>query len=113
MAVTSSAPSFIDLGDGLIFMPGIFLDWYGPAAKTSFTASLAALDKPVLLAAGKDDASVPADRLQRLAQAGGSKKIVTRVYPGAGHDLSTARDKVIADTAAWLARHRRRPAATA
>ena len=31
--------AFVDLGDGLIFTPTSFLDWYGPTAKTSLTAN--------------------------------------------------------------------------
>jgi alpha-beta hydrolase superfamily lysophospholipase len=93
---------FVDLGGGLIFMPPAFLDWYGPAAKTSLTASIVALDKPILLAAGGADPSVPQGRLQQLAGLLVGKKAVTKSYPGAGHDFGNARSKLIADTAEWL-----------
>jgi alpha-beta hydrolase superfamily lysophospholipase len=103
-AISDGGPSsLIDLGDGLIFTPAAFLDWYGPEAKTSLTARIGALDKPLLLAAGSDDPAVPAGRLQRLVAQAAAAKPVSKVYPGAGHDFAGARDRVIADAAAWLA----------
>ncbi len=94
---------FIDLGDGLIFTPASFLDWYGPTAKTSLTANMAGIDKPMFLAAGDRDAAVPKGRLERLkAVAFLSKQIDLKYYPGAGHDLTAARDPLIADVGAWL-----------
>lgn len=104
-AATGGRGEFIDLGGGLIFTPPSFLDWYGPNAKTSMTASMAGIGKPLFLAAGERDASVPKGRLERLkAVAFLSKQADIKYYPGAGHDLSVARDQVIADIGAWLAR---------
>ena len=102
---TGGRGEFIDLGDGLIYTPTSFLDWYGPTAKTSLTANMAGIDKPMFLAAGERDPAVPKGRLERLkAVAFLSKQIDVKYYPGAGHDLAAARDQVIADTGAWLAR---------
>ncbi|TAK98410.1 MAG: alpha/beta fold hydrolase [Rhodospirillaceae bacterium] len=95
---------FIDTGNGLIFTPPTFLDWFGPAAKTSFSASIGNLDRPLLLAAGAADPTVPSGRLQQLANlAGGAKKVTVKSYSGAGHDFAGARGQLVADTAQWLA----------
>ncbi len=103
-AASGGRGEFIDLGDGLIFTPTSFLDWYGPTAKTSMTANMAGIDKPMFLAAGDRDAAVPKGRLERLkAVAFLSKKTDVKYYPGAGHDLTAARDQVVVDTGAWLA----------
>lgn len=102
---TGGRGEFIDLGDGLIFTPAAFLDWYGPTAKTSLTANMAGIDTPIFLAAGDRDASVPKGRLERLKSVAFlSKQIEIKYYPGAGHDLTAARDQLVADTGAWLAR---------
>jgi len=96
--------AFIDLGDGLIFTPSSFLDWYGPTAKTSLTANIAGIDRPLFFAAGSNDARVPKGRLERLkAVAFLAKQTELKYYPNAGPDLMGARDQVIADTSAWLA----------
>lgn len=97
--------AFIDLGDGLIFTPASFLDWYGPTAKTSLTANMAGIDRPLFFAAGERDASVPKGRLERLkAVAFLARQTELKYYPNAGHDLAGARTQVVADTAAFLAR---------
>lgn len=104
-AATGGRGEFIDLGDGLIFTPTSFLDWYGPTAKTSLTANMAGIDKPMFLAAGDRDAAVPKGRLERLkAVAFLSKQTEVKYYPGGGHDLTAVREQLIADTGAWLAR---------
>ncbi len=102
---TGGRGEFVDLGDGLIFTPASFLDWYGPTAKTSMTANMAGIDVPMYLAAGDRDASVPKGRLERLKSVAFlSKQTDVKYYPGAAHDLAAARDQLIADTNAWLAR---------
>jgi len=102
---TGGRGSFIDLGDGLIFTPASFLDWYGPTAKTSLTANMAGIDKPLFLVAGDADKSVPKGRLERLKSVAFlSRGTEVKYYPGAGHDLAGARDQLVADMGAWLGR---------
>lgn len=102
---TGSRGEFIDLGDGLIFTPASFLDWFGPTSKTSLTATMAGIDKPLFLAAGTRDPSVPAGRLERLkAVAFLAKQTEIKYYPNATHDLQSVRGQLIADTVAWLGR---------
>lgn len=104
-AATGGRGEFINLGDGLIFTPTSFLDWYGPNAKTSMTANMAGIGKPLFLAAGDRDPTVPKGRLERLkAVAFLSKQADVKYYPGVGHDLGGARDQLIADLGAWLTR---------
>ncbi len=102
-AVNEGERKLIDLGNGLIFTPSVFLDWYGPTAKTSLTANMASLDKPILLLAGGNDARVPKGRLEALkAIAFLSKDVDALMYPGAGRDLSVQRDGVASDVLKWL-----------
>ncbi|MBL8645554.1 MAG: alpha/beta fold hydrolase [Rhodospirillaceae bacterium] len=103
-AVNDGERKLIDLGQGLIFTPSVFLDWYGPTAKTSLTANMASLDKPILLLAGGNDARVPKGRLEALkAIAFLSKNVDALMYPGAARDLSVQRDGVASDVSKWLA----------
>jgi len=96
--------SLIDLGNGNITTPVVFLDWYGPTAKTSLTANMASLDKPILLLAGEADARVPKGRLDALkAIAFLSKRVATAVYPGVGRDMSSRKDIIANDVTTWLA----------
>ena len=93
----------IDLGNGLIFTARVFLDWYGPTAKTSLTANLASLDKPMLLISGADDPRVPKGRLDALkAMAFLSKRIEAISYSGFARDLSAQRDTLANDISRWL-----------
>ncbi len=102
-AVNEGERKLIDLGNGLIFTPSVFLDWYGPTAKTSLTANMASLDKPILLLAGGNDTRVPKGRLEALkAIAFLSKDVDALMYPGAGRDLSVQRDGVASDVLKWL-----------
>lgn len=102
-AATGGRGEFIDLGDGLIFTPTSFLDWYGPNAKTSMTANMAGIGTPLFLAAGDRDASVPKGRLERLkAVAFLSKQADIKYYAGAARDLASASEQVVADIGAWL-----------
>jgi alpha-beta hydrolase superfamily lysophospholipase len=95
--------SLIDLGQGIIATPVVFLDWYGPTAKTSLIANMASLDKPVLLLAGETDPRVPKGRLDALKSiAFLSKRVAAATYPGVGRDLSARKDVVANDVAAWL-----------
>ncbi|MDX2142665.1 MAG: alpha/beta fold hydrolase [Rhodospirillaceae bacterium] len=95
--------AFIDLGDGLIFTPPTFLDWYGPTAKTSLTANMASLDKPMFLAAGDKDSRVPKGRLEALkAIAFLSKQVDTKTYAG-GQNIAEQQDALTTDIATWLA----------
>jgi dienelactone hydrolase len=104
-AVNEGGRSFVDLGDGLIFTPPTFLDWYGPTAKTSLTASLASIEEPILLIAGGQDAAAPAVRLDALKSiAFLSRGVEIKTYAGAARDLSPVAAQVAADAAAWLAR---------
>ncbi len=98
----AGAANMIDLGDGLVFTPTVFLDWYGPTAKTSMAGAVGNYDKPLFLGAGGDDPSISAARLQRLLQNASSKKSISKVYPGASHDLSRVADAVAGDCAKWL-----------
>lgn len=108
---TGGRGEFIDLGDGLIFTPTSFLDWYGPTAKTSLTANMAGIDTPMFLAAGDRDASVPKGRLERLKSVAFlSKQTDLKYYPGAGHDLTAVRDQLVTDTGAWLTKLNLAPA---
>jgi alpha-beta hydrolase superfamily lysophospholipase len=103
-AVNEGERKLIDLGNGLIFTPSVFLDWYGPTAKTSLTANMASLDKPVLLMAGGNDNRVPKGRLEALkAISFLSKNVDALMYPGAGRDLSVQKDGVTSDILKWLA----------
>jgi len=96
--------NLIDLGGGVVATPVVFLDWYGPTAKTSLTANMASLDKPVLLLAGETDARVPKGRLDALKSiAFLSKRVAATTYPGIGRDLSARKDALANDVGAWLA----------
>ncbi len=103
-AVNDGERKLIDLGGGMIFTPSVFLDWYGPTAKTSLTANMASLDKPVLLLAGGNDPRVPKGRLEALkAIAFLSKNVDALMYPGVGRDLSVQHDGIASDVLKWLA----------
>ncbi|MFL2771790.1 MAG: serine aminopeptidase domain-containing protein [Rhodospirillaceae bacterium] len=94
---------FIDLGDGLIFMPNSFLDWFGPTAKTSLSANIAGVDRPMLMLAGEDDPLVPKGRLEELqAVAFISPRVDIKYYPGVGRVFEGVRTEVVKDTVAWL-----------
>ena len=94
---------FIDLGDGLIFLPNSFLDWFGPTAKTSLSANVAGIDRPMLMLAGEQDPLVPKGRLEELkAVAFISPRVDIKYYPGVGRVFEGVRDEVVADTLAWL-----------
>ncbi len=96
---------FIDLGDGLIFTPTSFLDWYGPTAKHSLMAHLPGINRPLFLAAGERDETVPKGRLEQLkAAATGTAQAEIKYYPNVGHDFVGAQDALVADTARWLTR---------
>lgn len=95
---------FIDLGDGLIFIPTSFLDWFGPTAKTSLSANIAGIDRPMLMLAGEADPLVPKGRLEELqAVAFISPRVDIKYYPGVGRVFEGVRQEVVADTIAWLA----------
>lgn len=94
---------FIDLGDGLIFIPTSFLDWFGPQAKTSLSANIAGIDRPMLMLAGDADPLVPKGRLEELqAVAFISPQVDIKYYPGVGRIFDGVRDDVVADTLVWL-----------
>ena len=94
---------FIDLGDGLIFLPNSFLDWFGPTAKTSLSANMAGIDRPMLMLAGEEDPLVPKGRLEELqAVAFISPRVDIKYYPDVGRVFEGVRDEVVADTLAWL-----------
>jgi len=94
---------FIDLGDGLIFTPNSFLDWFGPTSKTSLSANIAGIDKPMFMAAGEDDPLVPRGRLEELKSiAFISPRVNTKSYPGAGRLFEGARQRLANDTIEWL-----------
>ncbi|MDX2221687.1 MAG: alpha/beta hydrolase, partial [Rhodospirillaceae bacterium] len=104
-SINEGGRSFVDLGDGLIFTPATFLDWYGPTAKTSLTANLASIEDPILILAGAQDAATPAARLAALKSiAFLSRGVETISYAGAARGLAPVADRVAADTAGWLAR---------
>jgi len=93
----------IDLGAGKIFTPHVFLDWYGPTAKTSLTANMASVDKPILMLAGENDPRVPKGRLDALkAIAFLSKQVVAATYPGLGADLTPRKEALAIDIGTWL-----------
>ena len=95
---------FIDLGDGLIFIPTSFLDWFGPTAKTSLSANIAGIDRPMLMLAGDADPLVPKGRLEELqAVAFISPRVDIKYYPGVGRVFEGVRDEVVTDTLSWLA----------
>lgn len=94
---------FIDLGDGLIFIPTSFLDWFGPQAKTSLSANIAGIDRPMLMLAGEADPLVPKGRLEELqAVAFISPQVDIKYYPGVGRIFEGVRAEVVTDTLAWL-----------
>ncbi|MEQ8509084.1 MAG: alpha/beta hydrolase [Rhodospirillaceae bacterium] len=94
---------FIDLGDGLIFIPTSFLDWFGPTAKTSLSANIAGIDRPMLMLAGEADPLVPKGRLEELkAVAFISPRVDIKYYPGVGRIFDGVRDQVVMDTLNWL-----------
>ena len=94
---------FIDLGDGLIFIPTSFLDWFGPQAKTSLSENVAGIDRPMLMLAGDADPLVPKGRLEELqAAAFRSPQVDIKYYPGVGRSFGGARDDVVTDTLVWL-----------
>ena len=96
----------IDLGAGIIATPVVFLDWYGPNSNTTLAANIAGLDKPILLIAGESDSRAPRSRLDALkAAAPKNKKFATKTYPGLARDLSTRKDLIATDVAAWFASH--------
>ncbi len=95
---------FVDLGGGLIFTPISFLDWYGPQAKTSLTAYMAGINRPLFLASGAQDATVPKGRLEQLGGASArAPKPEIKYYPRTGHGFAGVRDVLIDDTVGWLA----------
>jgi dienelactone hydrolase len=103
-ALESGERGFVDLGDGIIFTPAAFLDWFRPGTGTATTENLANVNVPLLLAAGGSDPLNPRTRLDRLkAAAFLSSGAVVKTYVGAGGDLSSARDQLLADVVAWLA----------
>lgn len=94
---------FIDLGDGLIFLPNSFLDWFGPTAKTSLSANIAGIDRPMLMLAGEEDPLVPKGRLEELqAVAFISPRVDIKYYPGVGRVFEGVREDVVNDTLSWL-----------
>ena len=94
---------FIDTGNGLIFTPPTFLDWFGPSPKTDMAAIMPKFTRPLLLAAGGLDPAVPPGRLQLLASLTAAKKVAIKTYPRAGHNFGGARTQLVTDTAQWLA----------
>jgi len=95
---------FIDLGDGLIFIPTSFLDWFGPTAKTSLSANIAGINRPMLMLAGEADPLVPKGRLEELqAVAFISPRVDIKYYPDVGRVFEGVRQEVVADTVSWLA----------
>ena len=94
---------FIDLGDGLIFLPNSFLDWFGPTAKTSLSANMAGISRPMLMVAGAEDPLVPKGRLEELkAVAFVSPRVDIKYYPGVGRVFEGMREEVVTDTLGWL-----------
>ncbi|MDG2242773.1 MAG: alpha/beta hydrolase [Rhodospirillaceae bacterium] len=94
---------FIDLGDGLIFIPTSFLDWFGPQAKTSLSANIAGINRPMLMLAGEADPLVPKGRLEELqAVAFISPRVDIKYYPGVGRIFDGVRADMVADTLSWL-----------
>lgn len=105
-AINEGGRGLIDLGQGRIFTPSVFLDWFGPTAKTSLTANMASLDKPILLLAGGNDPRVPKGRLEALkAIAFLSKSASTQTYAAAARDLSPQKEQILTDVWRWLADH--------
>ncbi|MSO72946.1 MAG: alpha/beta fold hydrolase [Rhodospirillaceae bacterium] len=95
---------FIDLGDGLIFTPASFLDWLGPTAKTSLTASISGVARPMFFAAGDKDISVPKGRLEQLKSLSlFAKQTELKAY-AADHDFAGAHDALNSDVAKWLSK---------
>ena len=95
---------FINAGEGLIFMPPAFLDWYGPKAGTALSAAIRHVKQPILLAAGGKDTTASTARMKQLAENAAAARSVTRkIYPGASHDFGGARAKLLVDTSQWLA----------
>lgn len=94
---------FIDLGDGLIFIPTSFLDWFGPTARTSLSANMAGINRPMLMLAGEADPLVPKGRLEELqAVAFTSPRVDIKYYPDVGRVFEGVRQEVVSDTLAWL-----------
>jgi pimeloyl-ACP methyl ester carboxylesterase len=93
----------IDLGDGIVATPMVFLDWYGPNAKTSLASAMAGLDRPIIMLAGEADTRTPRSRLDALkASAPQNKKIAIKTYPGVGMDLSSQKELLVTDLSAWM-----------
>jgi pimeloyl-ACP methyl ester carboxylesterase len=66
------------------------------------TTSVAAVDRPLLLAGGTADTTAPAGYLRQLAGlAKATRKVTVHSYR-AGHDLSGVRAELITDTVQWL-----------
>lgn len=103
-AIDEGDRTFVDLGDGMIFTPPTFLDWYGPSGGASLTSSLGNIDLPIMLVAGGADPAVGADRIAKLkAAAFLSKSVTVNTYPNVAHDLSAAATPVLNDVAKWMA----------
>lgn len=102
-AIETGDRTFVDLGEGLIFTPPTFLDWYGPEATTALTQNLAAVEAPIVLAAGADDAASTATRLETLKGAAlVSRDVTIKSYAGVGRDLARAQGQLVADVGRWL-----------
>ena len=93
----------IDLGEGIVATPVVFLDWYGPNAKTSLASVTAGLERPLMVLVGETDSRTPKSRLDALkSSAPQNKKIAIKTYPGLGVDLTSRKDQLDADLAAWM-----------
>ena len=97
--------TLIDLGEGLVWTPATFLDWWGPTAQTSLSVNITGVDVPIFMAASTEDSFVPEGRLEALASSAViSPRVEFRYYEGAGRTLSGATADIVTDTADFAAR---------
>jgi len=82
-----------------------WLEWWGPAAETANAIWMAEIRQPMLLLSGDKDIFVTQEYLSRLKQvARRSPRVDTVWYTGGvDHGFNPIHDKVVDDTANWLA----------
>ena len=94
---------WIFVADGVNQTAEAFLSFWGPEAKTRTSDWLPKIKTPILLLSGTNDPTVPAGRLEALAQsATASSKVDYRWYKGTNRFFEGVWDQVSDDVTLWL-----------
>lgn len=99
------APSRPGIPFSLVQTAEAWLEWWGPAAETANAIWMAEIRQPMLLLSGDKDIFVTQEYLAKLKQiAKASPRVDTVWYTGGvDHGFNPIHDKVVEDTAGWLA----------